>query len=54
MIKIANNYKEALNTIPELPGIYRMIDSRGTIIYIGKSKCLRKRVKSYFYAARKW
>jgi excinuclease ABC subunit C len=31
-----------------------MIDSRGTIIYIGKSKCLRKRVKSYFYAAPKW
>jgi excinuclease ABC subunit C len=54
MIKIADNYKDELNTIPALPGIYRMIDSRGSIIYIGKSKCLKKRVKSYFYAASKW
>ncbi|MDF2944087.1 MAG: Excinuclease subunit domain protein [Herbinix sp.] len=54
MIKITNNYKDELNTIPELPGIYRMIDSRGTIIYIGKSKCLKKRVKSYFCATPKW
>jgi excinuclease ABC subunit C len=54
MIKIAKEFKNELNMIPELPGIYRMIDSRGIIIYIGKSKCLRKRVKSYFSVAHKW
>lgn len=40
--------KQKLNIIPQLPGIYKMLDSRGNIIYIGKSKCLRKRVRSYF------
>ena len=40
--------KQKLNLIPQLPGIYKMLDSRGNIIYVGKSKCLRKRVRSYF------
>ena len=35
-------------TIPTDPGIYLMKDSDGTIIYIGKAKNLKKRVKSYF------
>ena len=34
--------------IPTNPGIYMMKDSDGRIIYIGKAKNLRKRVKSYF------
>lgn len=46
--------KEKLRQIPELPGIYKMLDSRGTIIYIGKSKNLRKRVQSYFATTPKW
>jgi len=37
-----------LKQIPPLPGIYKMLDSASQIIYIGKSKCLRKRVKAYF------
>lgn len=44
---------EKLNEIPSLPGIYKMLDSRGQIIYIGKSKCLKKRVTSYFTNAAK-
>ena len=33
---------------PELPGCYLMRDSEGTIIYIGKAKHLRNRLRSYF------
>lgn len=46
--------KDKLRQIPNLPGIYKMLDSRGIIIYIGKSKCLRKRVQSYFVSSPKW
>jgi excinuclease ABC subunit C len=46
--------KDKLKQIPELPGIYKMLNSRGSIIYIGKSKCLRKRVQSYFVSTPKW
>ena len=34
--------------LPTNPGIYLMKDSEGVIIYIGKAKNLKKRVKSYF------
>ncbi|WP_069999733.1 GIY-YIG nuclease family protein [Cellulosilyticum sp. I15G10I2] len=34
--------------LPSLPGIYMMRDSLGNIIYVGKSKALKKRVSSYF------
>jgi Nuclease subunit of the excinuclease complex len=45
---------EKLKQIPKLPGIYKMLDSQGVIIYIGKSKCLQKRVQSYFVKTPKW
>ncbi|MFZ9035910.1 MAG: excinuclease ABC subunit UvrC [Francisellaceae bacterium] len=37
-----------LNTLTTLPGVYRMIDEQGQIIYIGKAKNLKKRISSYF------
>lgn len=37
-----------LATIPPTPGIYRMLDTRGEVLYIGKAKSLRERVLSYF------
>jgi excinuclease ABC subunit C len=37
-----------LNSIPNSPGCYLFKDKKGTIIYIGKAKDLKKRVKSYF------
>lgn len=46
--------KEFLKTIPKLPGIYKMIDCNGKIIYVGKSLCLNKRVKSYFVKSPRW
>ncbi len=39
-------------TIPTNPGIYLMKDHGGKIIYIGKAKNLKKRVKSYFLKTR--
>jgi excinuclease ABC, C subunit len=37
-----------LSTIPEKPGCYQYYDARGTVIYVGKAKNLRKRISSYF------
>jgi excinuclease ABC subunit C len=54
MIDISEKIKNILNDIPELPGIYKMFDARKNIIYIGKSKCLKKRVKTYFADNPKW
>jgi DNA polymerase-3 subunit epsilon len=34
--------------LPEGPGVYRMLDSEGRLLYIGKAKNLRRRVTSYF------
>lgn len=54
MIDMSDKLKNKLNNIPALPGIYKMLDSRRNIIYVGKSKCLKKRVKSYFVTDHKW
>ena len=40
--------KEKISILPLEPGVYRFLDSSGTIIYIGKAKSLRKRVSQYF------
>ena len=42
------NLKSILENIPELPGVYQFYDKSNEIIYIGKSKSLKKRVCSYF------
>ncbi|WEG13943.1 excinuclease ABC subunit UvrC [Pullulanibacillus sp. KACC 23026] len=40
--------KEKLATLPDRPGCYLMKNSQGTIIYVGKAKILKNRVRSYF------
>ena len=45
--------KEKLITVPSTPGVYRMLDVNGNIIYIGKAVNLKRRVSSYFVASNK-
>jgi excinuclease ABC subunit C len=45
--------KEMMADIPTLPGVYFFRDSTGKILYIGKAKSLRKRVRSYLSKSRK-
>ena len=40
--------QEKVSILPEKPGVYQFFDKNDTIIYIGKAKNLKKRVKSYF------
>ena len=43
-----NKIKNLLRKLPVSPGIYQFLDSTGEILYIGKAKNLKNRVKTYF------
>ena len=40
--------EEQLKGIPAKPGVYLFRDAKGTVLYVGKAKSLRSRVRSYF------
>ncbi len=42
------DYKAVADSIPKEPGVYRFINSEGTVIYVGKAKNLKNRLSSYF------
>ncbi|WP_083607678.1 excinuclease ABC subunit UvrC [Thalassospira sp. TSL5-1] len=44
--------KHALKTMPGSPGVYRMIDEKDRVLYVGKAKNLKKRVTSYTHISR--
>ncbi|HEY8591375.1 MAG TPA: excinuclease ABC subunit UvrC [Sphingomicrobium sp.] len=39
--------REVLKTLPRRPGVYRMQDARGDVLYVGKARALRNRVTNY-------
>ena len=45
---MAENVEEKLKSLPAKPGVYLFRDARGRVLYIGKAKSLRPRVRSYF------
>ena len=45
---LSDSIVKTLESIPNEPGVYQYFDSSNKIIYVGKSKFLKKRVQSYF------
>ena len=48
-----SNLKEKLKLLPENPGVYIMLDKDGVVIYVGKARVLKNRVRQYFHASQK-
>ncbi len=48
-----NDLNEKIKHLPENPGVYVMLDGEGQIIYVGKAKNLKNRVRQYFTNAYK-
>jgi len=44
--------RNVLKTLPTRPGVYRMHDARGDVLYVGKARALRNRVTNYTQVAR--
>lgn len=43
------DFKAKIKDVPDNPGVYMMLDDRGEIIYVGKAKNLKNRLRSYFF-----
>lgn len=47
VLRGAELIRSLIPTLPNEPGVYRMADEKGEILYVGKAKSLRKRVPAY-------
>jgi excinuclease ABC subunit C len=47
-VELPTRIAEKLAHLPDSPGVYLMKDRSGTVLYVGKAKRLRSRVRSYF------
>ena len=45
--------QEKLKYLPDSPGVYIMLDADGVVIYVGKARVLKNRVRQYFHASAK-
>lgn len=48
MLSLHKLLKDKIDSLPGLPGVYIMLDHEGRIIYVGKAKSLKSRVRQYF------
>ena len=48
-----NVLREKLKLLPDSPGVYIMLDKEGTVIYVGKARVLKNRVRQYFHTSEK-
>ena len=48
-----NVISEKLKLLPEEPGVYVMLDAYGNVIYVGKARVLKNRVRQYFHSSQK-
>jgi excinuclease ABC subunit C len=51
-MSLSQSLQDKLDNLPAKPGVYQFSDKTGKIIYVGKAKVLRNRVRSYFQEAR--
>ncbi|MFP4227702.1 MAG: excinuclease ABC subunit UvrC [Salinivenus sp.] len=42
-------FVQKLDALPQQPGVYKFLDDEGSVLYVGKAKNLRSRVRSYFH-----
>ena len=43
--------REKLKLLPDAPGVYIMLDKDGVVIYVGKARVLKNRVRQYFHTS---
>ena len=49
---MVENLQQKLKQLPDKPGVYVMLDANNDIIYIGKAKVLKNRVRQYFQSGK--